>query len=103
MEEEQEYEYYEVEVTKKAYASVYIRVPKGVEITFRDSRVISAATIETVGDYDWDDYGWEGDLETGGIWKVSEDKVGGYDVYDATKDFPKPEDPNQLTLDIDKN
>lgn len=106
MEEEQEYEYYEVDVTKKAFSTVFIKVPKGEELTWKHNKIITNAAVETLDSGDWDDYGWSEDLETYGIKKVSEKDATCYEVYDATKDFPKPtkpEDPNQLTLDIDKN
>jgi hypothetical protein len=103
MEEEPEYEYYVVEVEKKSYSEIYIKVPKGEEITWRDKKLISEATVETLDEGDWDDYGWADDLETNSIRKTTRETAKFYEVYDATEYFPvrpKPEDPNQMKLDF---
>lgn len=106
MEEEQEYDYYEVEVVKKSYTMVYIKLPKGEVITPKDGKLITEATVETIDKHDWDDYGWADDLDVGRVKKISEENATCYEVYDATEYFPKrpqPEDPNQMTLDFIKN
>ncbi len=106
MEEEQEYDYYEVEVAKRSHSTVFIKVPKGEKVTSKNTKIITNAAVETLDKYDWDDYGWSDDLETYGIKKVSEKEATSYEVYDATEYFPKrpkPEDPNQMTLDFIKN
>lgn len=104
--EEQEYDYYEVEVTKSSHSTVHIKVPKGDEVTRKHTKIITNAAVETLDDGDWDDYGWSDDLQIYGIKKVSEKEATSYEVYDATEYFPirpKPEDPNQMTLDFIKN
>jgi hypothetical protein len=102
---EEEYDYYEVEVAKRSYSTVYIKVPKGDEVTWKHTKIIANAAVETLDSYDWDDYGWSKDLEIDGVKKVSEKDANSYEVYDATEYFPKkpqPEDPNQMALDFDK-
>lgn len=88
MKDEQEHDYYRVQVTKKSYTEVYIKVPKGVEVTFRDKNLIKEATVKTASKYDWDDYGWEEDLDVDGVVKVSEKEATSYVYYDAY-DFKK--------------
>jgi hypothetical protein len=100
---EEEHDYYIVEVVKKSYSEVYIKVPKGEEITWRDKKLISEATVETLDEGEWDDYGWADELETNSIQKTTRETANFYEVYDATEYFPvrpKPEDPNQMKLDF---
>jgi hypothetical protein len=82
----EEYDYYMVELVKKSISEVYIKVPKGDKIEYKDHRLIAQAAKETVGKYDWDDYGWEKDIDINFIEKVDEDEAISYDVYDATGD-----------------
>lgn len=79
----EEYDYYVVEVTKKSHTEVYIRVPKGETVTFRDRKLIKEATVKTITPYDWDDYGWENDLDIDGVTKVDEKEATQYVFYDA--------------------
>ena len=100
---EEEHDYYIVEVIKKSYSEVYIKVPKGEEITSRDSRLISEVAKQTLEESDWDDFGWADDLDTNSIRKTSQETAKFYEVYDATEYFPvrpKPEDLNQMKLDF---
>ena len=80
---EEEHDYYRVSVIKKSYTDVYIRVPKGEEITFRDRKLIKEATVKTTTDYDWDDFGWEDDLDVDEVEKVSEKEATQYTYYNA--------------------
>jgi hypothetical protein len=100
---EEEHDYYIVEVVKKSYSEVYIKVPKGEKITSRDSRLISEVAKETLEKSDWDDCGWADELETNSIQKTTRETAKFYEVYDATEYFPvrpKPENPNQMKLDF---
>lgn len=82
----EEYDYYQVDVVKKSGTQVYIKVPKGRKVTFRDRELVRKATVETVENYDWDDYGWERDLEIEGIAEVDKRDAIQYDVYDASNE-----------------
>jgi hypothetical protein len=79
----EEYDYYKVDVTKKSYTNVYIKVPKGELVSFGHRKLIKEATVKTVTKYDWDDYGWENDLEVDGVSKVSEKEATEYVCCDA--------------------
>lgn len=79
----EEYDYYLVEVAKKSHTEVYIRVPKGEKVTFRDKKLIKDATVKTVKEYDWDDYRWEDDLEINGISLIDEEEAIEYKFHDA--------------------
>lgn len=76
-------EYYRVTVAKKSYTEVYIKVPKGDKVEFKDRTLVKEATVKTVDKYDWEDYGWENDLEIEMIEHIDEKAAKGYDVYDA--------------------
>jgi hypothetical protein len=80
---EEEHDYYKVLVTKRSYTDIYIKVPKGEKVTFRDRNLIKEATVRTTTKYDWDDYGWEDDLDVDGVEKVSEKEAIEYSYYDA--------------------
>jgi hypothetical protein len=77
----EEHDYYRVQVTKKSYADVYIKVPKGETVTFKDRKLIKEATVKTVAKYDWDDYGWEDDLDVDEVEKVSETEAIAHTYY----------------------
>ena len=79
----EEYDYYKVEVTKKSYTDVYIKVPKGETVTFKDRKLIKEATVKTVTKYDWEEYGWEDDLDVDEVEKVSETEAIAYTCYDG--------------------
>jgi hypothetical protein len=79
----EEHDYYRVQVTKHSYTDVYIRVPKGETVTFKDRKLIKEATVKTTTKYDWDDYGWEDDLEVHEVEKVSEKDATQYTFYDG--------------------
>lgn len=79
----EEYDYYQVGVAKRSYVDVYIKVPKGDSVSFKDRALVREATVETIHKLDWDDYGWENDLEIEGIVRVDGEDLVGYKVYDA--------------------
>lgn len=79
----EEYDYYRVGVTKKSYTDVYIRVPKGETVTFKDRKLVKEATVKTIDKYDWDDYGWEDDLDIDEVASVDEKEATSYQFYDA--------------------
>jgi hypothetical protein len=79
----EEHDYYRVQVTKKSYTDVYIKVPKGETVTFRDRNLIKEAAFKTVTKYDWDDHGWEDDLDVDAVEKVSEKDATQYTFYDG--------------------
>ena len=79
----EEYDYYRVGVAKKSYTDVYIRVPKGETVTFRDRKLVKEATVKTIDRYGWDDYGWEDDLDIDEVASVDEKEAIVYKFYDA--------------------
>lgn len=79
----EEYDYYRVQVVKKSSTDVYIRVPKGETVSVRDQKLIKEATVRTIRPHDWDDYGWENDLDVDEIEKVSEKEATEYVFYDG--------------------
>jgi hypothetical protein len=79
----EEYDYYKIAITKKSYTDVYIRVPRGEVVSFHHRKLIKEATLKTITKYDWDDFGWENDLDVDGLSKVSEKEATEYVYYDA--------------------
>jgi len=77
----EEHDYYRVQVNKKSYTDVYIKVPKGETVTFKDRKLIKEATVKTITKYGWDDYGWEDDLDVDEVEKVSEKEAISYTYY----------------------
>lgn len=98
-----EYDYYKVDLVKKSYTEAYVKIPKGEKLKFQDVNLLIPEFIEDIHDYDWDDFGWEKDVDIHEISKVSEKEATIYPVYDATDHFPKPQepvDPNQMTFEL---
>lgn len=83
---ENKYEYYKIETIKKSFTDVYIKVPTGRKIEFRDTVLVGRAAKKTINDYEWDDWGWENDVEINSIEKVTEEDAEIYSIYDATKE-----------------
>ena len=81
-----EYQYYEVDVTKTVSSKVYIRVPKGEEISLWDDQLIKRATRKTIDKFDWVDPGHE-NINIQNINPIHCDRVFIYDVYDASHYF----------------
>lgn len=69
----------ELKVVKKAHSLVYVEVPDGTNLKDLwhavNYKAIGRIAEDTVGDYDWDDYGWEEDIDVIGIKQVSEEEA----------------------------
>ena len=76
----EEYKYLEVEISKKLFTTVYLKVPKNFDNNI-SSIILSKAAEETCDRMDWDDYGWEETIEWENIKEVSEKTANEYKVY----------------------
>jgi hypothetical protein len=79
-----ETEYIKVEVARSEFTDIYLKVPKGWRPKGKDYKLIGQAANETTQDYDWDNYGWENDVEVLGYALSSQDEAEEFKVFDAT-------------------
>lgn len=68
-----ESEFLRVEVSRKQYATLYLKVPKGWRPKGKDRKILEEAAKETVDNYDWDDFGWEFTIEMES-WKTCDER-----------------------------
>lgn len=80
-----EYKYLEVTVIKKSYSTVFLKVKKDfVWNTVRNKcALLGKAAKETCDRFDWDDFGWEDDVEYNEIKLVDEQEALQYKVYEV--------------------
>jgi hypothetical protein len=85
MSEEQndQYEYLEVEVTRTQGTTVMMRVPKGFDRKNLKGDLLAKACKDTVEDYEWDSYGWEGTVEWQAIKSIPKEEATQYVVYNV--------------------
>lgn len=85
VENNEEYEYLEVDVTKVLFSTVYLKVPKGFDRNLlKLTKILTRAAKETCDKSDWD--GWSEDVEVGDIKETSEKYATVYRVYDVSDD-----------------
>ena len=83
-----QFKYLEIEVTRLQSSIIYVRVPGDFDKSKlhrehgKDS-IISKACQKTLSTYDWDDMGWEQDVECQSVKEVSEQVATAYEVYDV--------------------
>jgi hypothetical protein len=81
-----EFKYLEVEVTRTEGSTLYLKVPGNFDHTKlrRDrDKILVKACKETLDDYDWDNNGWELDLEVQSVKEVTEKIAGQYCMYEV--------------------
>ena len=81
-----EFKYLEVEVTRTEGSTLYLKVPGNFDHTKlrRDKdKVLVKACKETLDDFDWDNTGWELDLEVQSIKVVPEKEAVQYCMYEV--------------------
>jgi hypothetical protein len=82
------FKYLEIEVTRKEASTVFLKVPRDFDMNKikrsggRDS-ILSKACKKTISDLEWDDTGWEDDIEWESIKDVSEEEATIYQVYEV--------------------
>lgn len=77
------WEYICVEITRKEGTELYMKVPKGWRPSGRDYKLLGRATKETVRDLDWDNHGWENDVEVEGYQSVEAKNAEQFKIFDA--------------------
>lgn len=82
-----DFKYLEVEVTRVEGTTLYLKVPWNFDVkTLRRSsgnKILIDACKETVGDYDWDDFGWEDTLEVQSVKSVEEKEATAYETFEV--------------------
>ena len=73
-----------VGVTRKAYSELYIEVPDGFDKnklrSYELSKELGKVAKETTDSCDWENYGWEDDLDVDDINEVSVEEANLYKV-----------------------
>jgi hypothetical protein len=83
--EQPQYRYYEVEVSRRQIAYVTVRVPYDQKFDYRTSnsqKIVAKAVDETVQNYEWENE-YPQSIEIEGIKEMTEDEATVYDVYEA--------------------
>jgi hypothetical protein len=81
--DEPQYLYYEIEVSRKQVAYVNVRVPADNPIGWRNVHDIAEAAVDkNIRSYDWEDE-YPQDIEVEQFKEVTEDEATEYDVYEA--------------------
>lgn len=78
-----EWEYICVEVSRSESTNIYLKVPKGWRPTGRDSKMMGRAAKETILESEWDNFGWEYDLEVQGHKPATEKEAEMFRFFDA--------------------
>jgi hypothetical protein len=78
-----DWEYICVEVTRTEITALYLKVPKDWRPSGKDYKMMGRAAKETTSDSDWDNYGWENDVELQGHKPVDAKEAEQYRVFDA--------------------
>jgi hypothetical protein len=82
------FKYLEIEVTRTQSSIVYVKVPRDLDTMKiqggygRDS-IVSNACRKTLTTSDWNNDGWEYDVECNAIKEVPEDVTTAYEVYEV--------------------
>jgi hypothetical protein len=76
--------WFELNVVRKSYTSIYVEAPDGVTpamlMLAKNSREIGRIADETTDRHDWDDFGWEEDVEVTSVKEVTEEKAKEFEV-----------------------
>jgi hypothetical protein len=83
-----DWEYIYVVVTRSESTDIYLKVPKGWRPSGRDRKIIGRAAKETTSNSDWDNYGWENDVEVQGHKPVDAKEAEQYRIFDALPLLP---------------
>ena len=83
-----DWEYICVEVTRTESTDLYLKVPKCWRPTGRDYKLMGKAAKETTSDFDWDNYGWENELDVQGHKTVDAKEAEQYRIFDARPHLP---------------
>lgn len=94
-----EWEYLCVEVTRSESTDLYLKVPKGWRPSGRDHVMIGRAAKQTTTDSDWDNYGWEQDVEVQGYKPVEASEAEEYRIFDTLPLLPNALDQTPRTHD----
>lgn len=82
--EQTEYEYLCVEVTRSEGTEIYLKVPKGW-VPSENDMVLGRAAKETTTEDDWDKYGWAQAVEWQSHKPVSAEEANQFKVFDVIK------------------
>lgn len=88
-----EFKYLEVEVSRQQNSFVILKVPYSFDpkTLRRGPKFLGRACEKTLMDSDWDDYGWQQDIECQGYKEISEKDATAYEVFEVTKlDLEQP-------------
>ena len=83
----EEHEYIRVEVSRKEYTELYIKVPKGWRPNFGHRGIITKAIAETRWYSDWDNEGWEDTVKVNWYEPVEKSKADRHGWFDATSEI----------------
>jgi hypothetical protein len=78
-----EYEYIQVQVIRSESTDLYLKVPKGWRPSGRNRKLLGVAAKETTSDFDWDNFGWENDIDVQGYKPVDAKEAELYKVFDV--------------------
>ena len=74
--------FFKLEVIKKSVAQVYIEMPNDVDVAeMMDYADAGRAALNTTNSLDWDDRGWEGDVEVLSAQDVTEEEAKKFPVF----------------------
>lgn len=90
-----DWEYICVEVTRTESTDLYLKVPKGWRPSGRDYKLMGKAAKETTRDGDWDNYGWENEVDVQGHKPVDAKEAEQYLIFDARPHLPNDQDDSQ--------
>ena len=78
--------FFKLEVIKKSVAQVYIEMPDDADpVKMMDYADAGKAALESTTSDDWDDRGWEEDVEVLSAMDVTEEEARQFDVFDGTQ------------------
>jgi hypothetical protein len=79
------FKYIEVEVTRKQFSTVYLKVPQEFDTNSikRKGDILVQACKKTLGDFDWETPFMDDDVEWQSIKEVSEEEATAYQVYEV--------------------
>jgi hypothetical protein len=86
-----DWEYICVEVTRTESTDLYLKVPKVWRPARRDYKLMGRAAKETTRDGDWDNYGWENEVDVQGHKPVDAKEAEQYLTFDARPYLPNAE------------
>jgi hypothetical protein len=78
-----EFKYLEVEVTRIEGTTLYLKVPYNFNRKNLSIKLLVNACKETCEEYDWDNSGWEHDVELQSVKEVTEKDATAYNVYEV--------------------